>query len=151
MTKRLLAMVCMLGCVAAAPAQPAPPAAPAASRAGDAEAKEFAAFGVAVEAPAGWTRASEVRPGMVARWTNEMPGKRANAGISLEVEPAEGKTLAQFTEEVRKHHRNGEIGIHALVMGGQPAMLVTGESPDSQSAVYILIALNGKYFYVLNG
>ncbi len=112
---------------------------------------EFATFGVAVETPAGWHRIWEGRGNMVARWANAADSRRATAVITLELELANGRTLAQHAEELRRSFQNAQIGIHALTLGGAPAMRVTGKDATGSAAVDTLIALNDQYFYALTG
>jgi hypothetical protein len=148
---RLAVMFLSLACLAAAPPvrqAPAPATQPGTAAA---EAEEFATFGVDVATPPGWQRLWEGRANTIARWSNGSAAARASAMMTLELEAANGRTLAQHAEALRKHFRDAQIGIHALVMGGQPAMRVTGKDADGNAAVDVLVTLNGEYIYTLTG
>lgn len=142
--------------LAGAPA-PVTQAAPAPVAAAAAAADEFATFGVAVQAPPGWQRLWEGRANMIARWSDAAPGARAparhraTAVMTLELEPANGRTLAQYVAARQEQVRDAQIGIHALVMGGQPAMRITGKDASGNAAVDVLLTLNDRHFYALTG
>ena len=174
-----VAIACLAAAAPPAPAPPqAPPPAPAPAEAprqpsgaalaatapatqvtsAAAVADEFATFGVDVRPPLGWQRTWEGRANMIARWSNATadapaPGRapRATAVMTLELEPANGRTLAQYVAARQEQMRDAQVGIHALVMGGQPAMRITGRDASGNAAVDVLLTLNERAFYILSG
>ena len=109
---------------------------------------EFASFGVALTPPAGWKRVPEGRTGMIARWARMAADGKANALLTIELEPVNaGQTAEQYAAEMAKR-AGGTPAATAVAMGGQKTSIVTGAKTGAMT-LDSLVALHGKYVYVI--
>jgi hypothetical protein len=109
---------------------------------------EFASFGVSLTPPAGWKRVPEGATGMIARWARIGADGKANALLTLEMEPAKPpQTAEQHAAEMSKRG-GGTSAASPVAMGGEKTTLVTGVTKGPMS-VESLVAPHGKYVYVI--
>jgi hypothetical protein len=109
---------------------------------------EFASFGVALTPPAGWKRVVEGRTGMIGRWARIGANGKANALLTIELEPVNaGQTAEQYAAEMAKR-ASGTSAASPVAMGGEKAWMVSGAKSGGMS-LDSLVALHGKYIYVI--
>jgi hypothetical protein len=145
MMKSLLMCVMLLTCLAAAPV-----ASPVRAPAAPATVGKFDSFGVVPTPPApsdGWKRILEGGTGHVARWAHSGADGKSDAVMTLELEPAKGRTAEAYANDLAKG-MNGKAVKDATPMGGEPAFRVTGQK-QANMPTEGLVASHQGYIYVI--
>jgi hypothetical protein len=117
--------------------------------------EEFKPFGVKLTVPADWKRLPEGRSNVIAKWAIMKPAAAAAAAgaaqpgtadkigtvVSVEMEPARGRTALMFAQDLLKRAR-GQIESEDAELGGQRAVRVIAMiAPDPKQPAKPLEAL----------
>jgi hypothetical protein len=147
--RKMLALLTLVTCLAAAPptaTTPRPAAATTPSAVGP-----FASFGVIPTPPPaaqGWKRMLEGGTGHIVRWMHMGASGKADAIMVLEMEPAKGRTAEQYAAALAQRMK-GKATKDPTLFGGQPASRVVGErQPGAPSEA--LVTSNNDYVYVVS-